>query len=463
MALLAGALALLVSGTCDAMAYFVRVVLLLIGALLWGRAAQALVPVGEGSWRGAGSAQSCTGSLDPALAACILGKVNSRPASDFDQCTFVNVSSNSAGAQCRFIPNNIFLANGSAEKVPGSCPANSTPVTGGCQCASGFDESAGQCVPKGSELQQFCSDNAARMNTFKQSGTVGLNSPIPSGSCYKPYPPFEGVDANKGCAMTLGDGAAVGVPSEGLKHWSASGRMTGETCDDDAATDASPKAADDPCPNGFPGTVNGVTKCVAAEPDKGIEGVKSTSQTSSDGTKVDTKETTKCDGSICTTTTNTTTTSSSGTVTNSTSSRTESIDDKCSKDPKNPVCKKTQGGAGSATSEMTCDINPSAQGCGGEGAAIGDLYAKKDKTVAQVLTKAKNDLQSSPLGSSVTNFFNVGGGGTCPNVTAAIPFINKTITIDTFCTSMAAQMFVVIKAVLLMLATWMAFRIAIDN
>ena len=28
-----------------------------------------------------------------------------------------------------------------------SCPANSTPVTGGCQCNTGYDESGGQCVP----------------------------------------------------------------------------------------------------------------------------------------------------------------------------------------------------------------------------------------------------------------------------------------------------------------------------
>jgi hypothetical protein len=315
-----------------------------------------------------------------------------------------------------------------------------------------------------SELEQFCQQGAAGKFTWKQSGTIGKNSPLPSASCYKPDPPFTGADASKGCAMTLGDGVAA--PREGdplLKDWSASGKMTGATCEDAVATDAAPKSADDPCPSGFPGTVNGETKCIAAEPDKGIEGVKGSSQTNADGTKIDTKETTKCEGSVCTTTTNTTTTTAGGSVSNSTTSRTESLADKCQKDPKNQVCQKTQGGAGGATSQMTCESNSSAEGCGGEGAAIGDLYAKKDKTVAQALTKAKDALQASPLGSSVSNFFNVGGGGSCPNVSASIPFINKTITIDTFCTSMAAQMFVVIKAVLLMLATWMAFRVAIDN
>lgn len=345
------------------------------------------------------------------------------------------------------------------------CLANSVPSGSSCACASPYVEDAThtQCVMPKSPLEAWCEDNAARKNTFKMTGTVGLNAPLPSASCFMPYPPFDGVDALKGCAMTLGDGAAVGVPSEGRKHWSSTGVMTGGTCEESQATDAAPKAVDDPCPNGFSGTVNGVQKCIAAEPDKGIEGVKGTSQTNADGTKIDTKETTRCQGSICTTTTNTTTTTSSGTVTNSTSSRTESLSDKCAKDPKNDVCKKTQGGVGGATSSMTCDTNSSAEGCGGEGAAIGELYTKKDKTVGQVLTKAKNDLQSSPLGSSVTNFFNVGGGGSCPSISGTVPYVNATFTFNAYCGDTASKLFLILRTVLLMVATWAAFRIAIDN
>lgn len=345
----------------------------------------------------------------------------------------------------------------------GVCPANSTFAGGSCSCNSGFveDSTHSACVAAVSELQDFCQQNAARKNTFKQSGSAGPDASMPVASCYKPEPPFPGDDAVRGCQMTLGDG--VMVPQDGIRRWSATGVMTGAVCEDATATDAAPKAVDDPCPSGFPGTVNGETRCIAAEPDKGIEGVKGTSQTNADGTKIDTKETTKCLGDRCTTTTNTTTTTASGSVSNSSTTKTEALADKCQKDPKNQVCQKTQGGAGSAVADTTCDINPSAVGCGGDGAAIGDLYAKKDKTVAQALTKAKDALQASPLGSSVAGFFNVSAGGSCPQTSANIPFLNKTIVIDAWCTNFAANMFGIVKAVLLMLATWMAFRVAIDN
>jgi len=313
-------------------------------------------------------------------------------------------------------------------------------------------------------LKDFCEQGAANKFTWNQTGSIGKNSPMPTASCYKPDPPFPGPNINKGCKTNLVN--AVAVPRDGdplLKDWSGTGVMDGTVCDDAAATDAAPKAADDPCPGGFQGTVNGESRCVPAEPDKGIEGVKNTSQTNADGTKVDTKETTKCLGSVCTTTTNTTTTTSSGSVSNSSSSRTESLEDKCVKDPKNDVCKKTQGGAGSAASEMTCDINPSAQGCGGDGAPIGDLYAKKTKTVQQVLNKAKDDLRASALGTSVGGFFNVSEGGSCPTVSGNIPLLNATFTFNAFCTPLAANMFAVLRGVLLMLAAWMAFRIAIDH
>lgn len=378
-----------------------------------------------------------------------------------DESTCRGWSKNSTGGNDQVIVQSGFTS------VGGLCPANSTAVSGGCQCNSGAyeDPTHTSCVvPTPDTLQEFCLQGSTGKFTWPQSGTVGASSPLPTGSCYKPYPPFTGADATRGCTTALVNSMAV--PKEGdplLRQWSGTGVMTGAVCDDAAATDAAPKAADDPCPGGFQGTVNGESKCVPAEPDKGIEGVKTTSQTNADGSKSTTTETTKCAGSVCTTTTQIANTSAGGTITNSTSSRTESLEDKCVKDPKNPVCKKTQGGAGSAASEMTCDINPSAEGCGGQGAAIGELYAKKDKTVGQALKKATDALQASPVGSAVGGFFTVGSGGSCPTASATIPFLNKVVTFDMFCTTFAGQMFIIVKAVLLMLATWMAFRIAIDH
>lgn len=209
--------------------------------------------------------------------------------------------------------------------------------------------------------------------------------------------------------------------------------------------------------------MNGVTRCVPAEPDKGIEGVKESSTTDADGTKRDVKETTKCEGDNCTTTTTTTTTTAGGATSTSTTSSTSSMADTCKANPTNPICQRTQGGRGAGVSQSTCQENPSAQGCGGEGASIGDLYAKKDKTVQQVLNKAKDDLRASPLGTSVGGFFTVGVGGSCPTVSGNIPWLNATFTFDAFCTPLAAQMFAVLRGVLLMLAAWMAFRVAIDH
>ncbi|MEJ1167388.1 hypothetical protein V9K97_27120 [Variovorax sp. CCNWLW186] len=344
------------------------------------------------------------------------------------------------------------------------CPANSTSVAGGCQCASGYQEDSTHtmCVAQVSELEQFCQQHAAAKNTFKMSGSAPKASGVPGTSCYVPDPPFGGTDAGKGCSASLGD--RIGAPSDdGTKiNWAGSGSFDGGTCTADQGS-PTPPSKDDPCPGGFEGTVNGETRCVPAEPDKGIEGVKQTSSTDASGTKQDVKETTKCEGANCTTTTTTTTTTAGGAVSTSTTSRTESLSDKCAKDPTNAVCQKTQGGKGAGVSQSTCQENPSAQGCGGEGAGIGDLYAKKDKTIAQVMKKASDDLKAAPLGSAVGGFFTVGSGGSCPSPSGVVPFLNKAVTFDMFCTNFAAQMFLIVRMVLLMLATWMAFRVAIDH
>lgn len=155
--------------------------------------------------------------------------------------------------------------------------------------------------------------------------------------------------------MKLGDG--IMVPHDGnplLKDWSAVGIPSGGTCEDAAATDAAPKADPNPCPDGFPGSLNGRTVCVKREPDKGIEGVKGTEVKNADGTSTTTKETTKCEGGQCTTTTETTTKNAAGTVTGSTTGTTkEGIGAKCSKDPGNKVCSGVGMGEGEGGGSFT--------------------------------------------------------------------------------------------------------------
>ena len=366
-------------------------------------------------------------------------------------------------ASCQYTKGGINRSQNLSQQGSAMCPANSSAVSGGCQCASGFQEDATHtmCVPVASDLEQFCQQHAAAKNTFKMAGSVAASAGLPSSSCYVPYPPFEGPDLGKGCSASIGN--KVGVPAgDGTLDWSGVGSFDGSTCSA-APGEPTPPSKDDPCPGGFEGTVNGETRCVPAEPDKGIEGVKNSSSTDANGTKQDVTETTKCEGTKCTTTTTTTTTTASGSVSTSTTSATTSMEDKCKADPTNAICAKTQGGRGAGVSQGTCQENSSAEGCGGQGAGIGDLYAKKDRTIAQVMKKASDDLKAAPLGSAVGGFFTVGSGGSCPSPSGVVPFLNKAVTFDMFCTSFAAQMFLIVRMVLLMLATWMAFRVAIDH
>lgn len=110
-----------------------------------------------------------------------------------------------------------------------------------------------------------------------------------------------------------------------------------------------------------------------------------------------------------------------------------------------------------------CERNPSAAGCGGTASALPVLYTGKGKTVSDVLTAAKNRASNSAIGSAATSFFSVQSGGTCPSWSARIPYINADVVIDQFCQPFAAQMFAFMRVALLLVASVMAFRIAIDN
>ena len=111
-----------------------------------------------------------------------------------------------------------------------------------------------------------------------------------------------------------------------------------------------------------------------------------------------------------------------------------------------------------------CEKNSSDTGCGGDPKAVdaNGLYTKKEATVKGALEGAAAKLNGSPVGAAVTGFFVVGGGGSCPSTSANIPFLDKTFTLDFYCTSFAANAFMLLRAVLLLIASWMAFRIAIE-
>lgn len=340
-----------------------------------------------------------------------------------------------------------------------ACPANSAAVTGGCQCDTGFSENAAKtaCEAPASDAEKFCK---AMLGLTINTGGSGS---IPPSSCHMPEPPFDAPEQGKGCGVSIGD-AVKFANDEGKVVWSGVGKFLGGTCTPGATPEAPPvKSEADKCPGGFAGTVQGVEKCIPVEPDKGIEGVKTGSSTDANGTKKDVKEETKCEGQKCTTTTTTTTTTSSGTVTTSTATTTEAITDKCQKDPSNQVCQKTQGGQGRGVSDSSCQTNPSAKGCGGEGAPITGLYTGKDATVQGIMDQAVADLKGSGIGGAVGGFFTVSGGGSCPAMTWNVAYVNATVSLPNLCSEVASRIYVVLQGVLMVVAGFVAFRVAIDN
>jgi hypothetical protein len=247
-------------------------------------------------------------------------------------------------------------------RVPGTvCPANSSAGTGGCVCNTGYAESGGACaisggpgqpggLPDEKQAEKFCA-GMGNGGGWKQ---VGVSSgSTPSESCYMPSPPFDGADANKGCVTKLGDSVAV-PNADGTRSWSAYGAATGAVCseppkisDGTSNQNPPPRAAENPCPKGYPGTVNGAAVCVPVASTNGVDSTVKTASTNADGSKAEVIEETKCAGGICTTTTTTNNYNSAGVSTGTTrTSATESIASKCTKSPTNKVCTETGTGGG---------------------------------------------------------------------------------------------------------------------
>lgn len=96
----------------------------------------------------------------------------------------------------------------------------------------------------------------------------------------------------------------------------------------------------------------------------------------------------------------------------------------------------------------------------GQPANIGTIYEAKDKTIESVLEDASAGFKTSELGSAVSGFFTITGGGACPVYTASIPYVDAVVTIDAFCQSWVQSVAAYIKAALLLVAAFYAFRVA---
>jgi hypothetical protein len=327
-----------------------------------------------------------------------------------------------------------------------SCPADSTETGASCTCNIGHQPS-----PDGQKCDSKCgAPNSVASSGYYDVGPSSGASPL--------------LSACKGGCKVFFDGVspAGSATVNGQKHWFAKGSYhygSGHcTAAQDAAKQvgsANPAMPADTCaPGQGSATMNGKTVCVdqgtgdPVEPpaDKSSTSTETTNTTNPDGstTRTDTTTKTGADGSTEVTVTRTTTHPDGRVTVEGETTTTPGADD--SDDPEKGECEK----------------NPAGAGCGGEPAPVGSLYTAKDKTMVGVLSAHRDSFMASPIGSAVGGFFIVGGGGQCPTFQAQIPFINADVSLDAFCSPFAAQALALLKVALLVAASFLAFRIAVE-
>lgn len=359
-------------------------------------------------------------------------------------------------------------SNGAAFSVTmatGSCPANSYG-TSTCTCNAGFTDSGKNsctavpnCKAAGTTISSGYYDTGTSMS-------AGPKVLVCSGGCQAI---FDGTFPSGSARV----GTATHYYAQGSYHAADGTCSPSDTPSISTAPTANTSVPADKCATGeVAGTINGKASCVSSTTGNGtvssVPGNTSTSGTSvaqnSDGSSDSTTTTTTSapDGSTSTTAT-VTHTNANGTAGGSTSTTTGTG---ATNGTGSAGAANTGAGTGSNTTpddgSNPCKTNPAGSGCGGTPGDVPSLWTAKDKTVGTVLTNAKNTLMASGIGSGVSNFFTVQQGGTCPPSTWAIAYFHTTISVGTFCTDFAAQMFLVIRGVLLLVATFMAFRAAIE-
>lgn len=150
-----------------------------------------------------------------------------------------------------------------------TCPANSSSVSGGCQCNAGYDESGGQCVPH----NNVCTPNAGKVQVT--NWTVGFFRTPDDNDFSAVGPvnklPASGTFCSGGCKMNIPDAGAPGWAAWRSQAPNAQGLYrgsldipavnSGQECTSGAADmPLSPTAVEPQCP-GSVGEVNGKLGC----------------------------------------------------------------------------------------------------------------------------------------------------------------------------------------------------------
>lgn len=350
------------------------------------------------------------------------------------------------------------------------CPTNSTNSSGTCTCnstyAPNFNSTACQTAcTSGGTINQ-----GVYTSTDPAGGIMGANS----GGC-----------TVNGCAAVFTGFTPQGetiIAGQRRYFFTGTYTATGQACNSGlippppvpvASSVAS--AASAACGTGQQqGTVNGQTFCWDPTTGKPVDPPKSTETTTvsppasgPSGSTVQTTTVVKTnpDGTTSTTVT-TKSTAADGTVTTTSTTTGSGLTNPGGVGYANIVSGQSSapstgtGGAGGGGAGG-CSDNPSAHGCGGAAGGTGDGYTEKDRTFAQVLADRKTQWEATSVGSSMAGFFTVSESGTCPTWSLDLAYFDHSYTIDQFCTTWAATMFLVIKAAVLCIFGFYAFRVAV--
>lgn len=346
---------------------------------------------------------------------------------------------------------------------PATCPSGSTLTGSTCTCGAGLRPNSAATACEAS-----CTAGQTMSAGYFDVGTDPGRSPVI-------------LACNSGCeAVFDGISPSGSALIGGVRRYFARGEYiaTGNACtsgavggggDPGTGTENRPP---DTCPSGsVPGTIQGPSDaaprrvCVpyapagASSPTGAASGADAGRAPPPVSTTGSTSSTvTNPDGSTTTTTTTTAVApNGSTTVTRtdhtvhpdgSTSTSTTTTGDPDARDPDDPASR--------------CEENPSDTGCGGSPASVTDLRTKGTRTVGDVLSANKAAFLATGVGTATSSFFNVSGSGSCPAWVWNLEYFHTSVNVDVFCSSWATSALAVMRAVLLVVFAWYAFRIALD-
>ena len=365
----------------------------------------------------------------------------------------------------------------------GSCPANSALSSDGssCVCNSGLTDTGVQCVDP--NTQNVCKNQAGTTTSelYKVgwgtyytdlSGKIGIDgggsfttisvSSVPSSICFSGCTAVMSV-RNNDYVDTLGasNGSVVPIYENATYTFSGDVCTAANPTDDIAgpapATPATPAASSASDSGGSTSTTPSAPASSAS--DSGSSGSSSTAPAAPASSASDSGGGTSSSG---------TSSGGSGTSTSGSGTGSSGSGSGTSSSGSSGSGSSGSGSSGSGTGSTSdsssdkCATNPMQSGCGGDASAPGTLYTPKGKTVTDVLTGARDQLMSSGVGTSVSNFFTVPSGGSCPSYTTTIPLINAKLDFSVFCSDFFLNALLVLRTVVLVCASFFAFRVAID-